>query len=194
MALAPDRAKSRHTEESCSDGWSHRKQDQCIALHETQNGSSGASVTWCFQTRSAAVQTAVGRDGYRLPTVPLPFMQSPYNRCTGVRGDQRLGSTYVYRLSGSGTVVVANVSAGRKDNQTLSVTSILPLGRTIWLPNGRLVGCSLAAAIPRGWSPSHTQLCQTTILTLRLQDLDDLSSWAGYRLSFTGFPQLPPRS
>ena len=116
MALAPERARSRHTEESCSDGWSHREQDQCIAFHETQNDSSGASVTWCFQTLSAAVQTAVGRDGYRLPTVPLPFIQFPYNRCTGGCGDQRSSSVRFirYPAAAASTLLASVRSAGQR--------------------------------------------------------------------------------
>jgi hypothetical protein len=116
MALAPDRAMSRRTEESCSEGWSHRKQDQCIALHETKNGSSGASVTWCFLTRSAAVQTAVGRDGIDCPVSLCPSYNPLIYRCTGDRGDQRSSSARFIRYPAAVTsaLVACLRSAGQR--------------------------------------------------------------------------------
>jgi hypothetical protein len=107
---------SRRTEESCSEGWSHRKQDQCIALHETKNGSSGASVTWCFLTRSAAVQTAVGRDGIDCPVSLCPSYNPLIYRCTGDRGDQRSSSARFIRYPAAVTsaLVACLRSAGQR--------------------------------------------------------------------------------
>src|SRR5690606_25544650 len=53
----------------------------------------------------------------------------------------------VYRLSGSGVLVVATVSAGRRDDQTLFITSNLPLVRPIRSqPTGRRAASQVALA------------------------------------------------